>query len=271
MSDTGTYRNALQVSSGRIAALDDTDLNELMGQLLRVQASRCGSPRALVNTETRAADGGCDGWSDRPATPDPWLGSTDTCWQFKSGRSGEPSRLGSEVDKPIPLETLRDGGRFVVVASGSTNGERGIRDRRKELVAAAGRAGLSPDAVERIVVYGSEDLGRWCNQHPAIAAGWAGRPPGLLTLDEWANSEEHRMSYQASEAVRSNLAQGRADLDFAAGSVHHLHVQGPPGVGKTRFALELCRDAPWRDTVVYFQQSDDQRLPELIDSVARDG
>ena len=78
------------------------------------------------------------------------------------------------------------------------------------------------------------------------------------------------MSYEASEAVRSNLAQRRADLDFAAGSVHHLHVQGPPGVGKTRFALELCRDAPWRDTVVYFQQSDDQRLPELIDSVAQE-
>ena len=78
------------------------------------------------------------------------------------------------------------------------------------------------------------------------------------------------MSYQASAAVQSNLAQRRADLDFAAGSVHHLHIQGPPGVGKTRFALELCRDAPWRDTVVYFQQSDDQRLPELIDSVAHE-
>ena len=270
MSDAGTYRHALQVSSQRIAALDDTDLNELMGQLLRAQAARCGSPRALVNTETLAADDGCDGWSDRPATPDPWLGSTDTCWQFKSGRSGEPARLGSEVNKPIPLKTLREGGRFVVVASGSTNGERGTRDRKEVLRTAGGDAGSSPDAAERIVVYGSEDLERWCNQHPAIAARWAGRPPGLLTLDEWANSDEHRMSYQASKAVRSNLAQRRADLDFAAGGVHHVHIQGPPGVGKTRFALELCREARWRDTVVYFQQSDDQRLPELIDSVAHE-
>ena len=270
MSDSGTYLNALQVSSGRIAALDDTDLNELMGQLLRAQASRCGSPRALVNTEIRGADDGCDGWSVRPAAPDLWLGATDTCWQFKSGRSGEPGRLGSEVNKPIPLKTLRDGGRFVMVASGSTSGERGTRDRKVVLLAAAGDAGLSPDAAERIVVYGSEDLERWCNQHPAIAARWAGRPPGLLTLDEWANSDEHRMPYQASTEVWSSLMQRRTDLDFAAGNVHHLHIQGPPGVGKTRFALELCREAPWRDTVVYFQQSDDQRLPELIDSVAHE-
>jgi hypothetical protein len=105
VSDSGRYRNALQVSRSRIAALDDTDLNDLMGQLLRAQAYRCGSPRDLVNTETRAADDGCDGWTDRPTMPDPWLGSNDTCWQFKSGRSGEPGRLSDEVGKPIPLKT----------------------------------------------------------------------------------------------------------------------------------------------------------------------
>ena len=124
MSDSGRYRNALQVSRSRIAALDDTDLNDLMGQLLRAQAYRCGSPRDLVNTETRAADDGCDGWTDRPTMPDPWLGSNDTCWQFKSGRSGEPGRLSDEVGKPIPLKTLRDGGRFVLVASGSNSGKK---------------------------------------------------------------------------------------------------------------------------------------------------
>ena len=225
-----------------------------MGQLLRAQAYRCGSPRDLMNTETRAADDGCDGWTDRPTMPDPWLGSNDTCWQFKSGRSGEPGRLSDEVGKPIPLKTLRDGGRFVLVASGSNSGEKGTRARKDELITAAGRQGLSPEASERIIVYGSEDIERWCNQHPAIAARWAERPPGLLTLDRWADSEEHRMPFQASTEVESNLAERRADLDFATGSIHHLHIKGPPGVGKTRFALELCREAPWRDTVVYFQQ-----------------
>ena len=273
VSDSEVYRNALQVSPTRIAALDDTDLNELMGKLLQAQAYRCGSPRDLVNTEIRAADDGCDGWSDRPATPDPWLGTNDTCdtcWQFKSGTSGQPSRLGAEVGKPIPLRTLRDGGRFVVVASGSPSGLKGIEDRRKQLITAAREVGLPAEAAERIAVYGSEDIAKWCNQHPAIAARWAGRPPGLLTLDIWAGSDEHQMQYQAPTEVQSNLTERRIDLAFDTGSVNHLHIQGPPGVGKTRFALELCRAAPWRDTVVYFPQSEDHRLLELIDSVAQD-
>ncbi len=270
VSDSGTYRNVLQVSPTRIATLDETDLNELMAQLLRAQAYRCGSARDLVNAEIRAADDGCDGWSDRPATPDPWLGSAATCWQFKSGRSGEPRFLGAEVKKPIPLRTLRDGGRFVVVASGSNSGLKGIEDRRAQLITATGEVGLSADAAERLAVYGSEEIAKWCNQHPAIAARWAGRPSGLVTLDQWLGSDEHRMPYQAPPDVQSNLTERRVDLEFDTGSVNHLHIQGPPGVGKTRFALELCRDASWRDTVIYFPQSDDHRLPELIDSVAQD-
>lgn len=270
MGDSEIYRTALQVSPARIAALDAAALNELMSQLLRAQAGRCGSPRDLVNTETSAPDEGCDGWSDRPATPDPWLGSTDTCWQFKAGASGQPHRLSAEVEKPLPRRTLRNGGRFVVVASGSTNGRAGTDSRRERLTTAATKVGLSAKVAERIEVYGSEDIARWCNQHPAVAAHWAGRPPGLLTLDEWVMSSEHQMRYQASKEVQSNLTERRIDLAFVTGNIHHLHIQGPPGVGKTRFALELCRDAPWRDAVVYFQQSDDPRVLELIDSVAQD-
>ena len=241
-----------------------------MSRLLRAQAYRCGSPRDLVNTETSAPDEGCDGWSDQPATPDTWLGFTDTCWQFKAGASGQPHRLSAEVEKPLPLKTLRGGGRFVVVASGSTNGRAGTDRRREGLTTAARQVGLSAKVAERIEVYGSEDIAKWCNQHPAVAAHWAGRPPGLLTLDEWIKSSEHQMPYQASKEVQSNLTKRRIDLTFATGNIDHLHIQGPPGVGKTRFALELCRESPWRDAVVYFQQSDDPRVLELIDSVAQD-
>ena len=157
----------------------------------------------------------------------------------------------------------------MVVVSGSTAGKRGTEERQEKLIDAAQRAGLPSDNIE---VYGSEKLAKWCNQYPAIAGRWAGRPEGLWTLDDWAKSEEHQIRYQASPGVESELTAKRAQLDFEteneAERILHLHVQGHPGVGKTRFALELCRDAPWRDTVIYFRQSDEYRLSELIYSAA---
>ncbi len=263
------FRYALQVSPERIAAMGDEDLNVLMFQLLRAQAYKCDSPlnEIRVNTEGRAKDDGSDGWSAQPTTPDDWLGSADTCWQFKAGLAGEPARLAGEVIKRIPRETLVSGGRFVVVASGSRNGKKGEDDRLTTLTNEA-EATAIPAA--EIKVIGSERLTNWCNQHPAVAGCWAGRPDGLWSLDDWSNSLEHQVPWQASAPVQLELNARRADLDFATGSIHHLHIQGPPGVGKTRFALELCRGAAWRGTVIYIRQATDLRLAELLDGAAAD-
>lgn len=264
------YREALQVSPERIACMSDEELNALMRVLLCAQAYRCGADVAQVrvNTEGRAKDDGCDGWSLGPGTADAWLGSTETCWQFKAGSAGEPTRLASEVAKPLPTRTLSAGGRFVVVASGSTNGRKGEQDRLATLTAKAAAVQLTTGAID---VIGSERLAIWCNQHPAVAARFAGRPDGLWQLDDWANLDVHQVTWQSTPAIDEQIIARRRDLDFRAGEVWHLHIQGPPGVGKTRLALELCRDAEWKSTVVYIQQAADFRLTELIDSAVSDG
>jgi hypothetical protein len=211
------FRDALQVSPERIAAMSDEDLNMLMEQLLRAQAYKCGSPRnqIRVNTEGKAKDDGSDGWSGKPEIPDDWLGSTDTCWQFKAGSAGEPSRLVGEVIKPIPKETLAAEGRLVVITSGSTNGQKGERARVTTLTKDAKNNNI---LASNIAVIGSERLAIWCNQHPAIAAYWAGRPSGLWTLDAWSNSEEHQVPWQASATVQFEFEPRRIDLDFANGN-----------------------------------------------------
>ena len=130
----------------------------------------------------------------------------------------------NEVQKRIPRETLEAGGRFVVVASGSTNGKKGEDDRSAVVCNKAADAGLP---TENIDVIGSERLANWCNQHPAVAARWAGRPDGLCTLEEWGASEQHAVEWQASETVAAELDAKRTDLDFDKGDVHHLHISGP--------------------------------------------
>ena len=137
-------------------------------------------------------------------------------------------------------------------------GERSRRDAmRKEAVAAA----LPTDRIEAI---GADRLARWCNEHPAVASIWAGRPEGLRTLDAWAHSELHDTPWQSTPEIETLLGKLRAQLDLRTGDVVHLHIQGPPGVGKTRFALELCRGAAWKDSVIYFSNAADFRLSEIL-------
>nr|VFK17516.1 MAG: hypothetical protein BECKLFY1418C_GA0070996_103233 [Candidatus Kentron sp. LFY] len=266
---TSPFRTALQISPERIAHMGDSDLGELMQDLLRAQAYRCGSPvsEVRVNTEDKAKDDGCDGWTGKPEIADDWLGDADTCWQLKAGKAGEPARLKGEVLKSIPKKTLEAGGRFVVVASGSTNGKKGEEDRLKALRDKAKALGIPTD---RIAVIGSERLAIWCNQNPAVAARWAGRPKGLQTLADWSCAEPHQVPWQASDAITDEIEKQRTALDFEGDALIHLHIQGLPGVGKTRFALELCRDAPWSAFVIYIPQATDARLSELIDSAADD-
>jgi hypothetical protein len=267
--DNSIFRNALQISPMHIAAMSDSQLNALAEMLIKAQAQRCGSPisEIRINTQGDAPDDGCDGWSAKPKDPDDWLGLDDTCWQFKAGDKGTPARLCGEVTKRIPQETLVAGGRFVVITSGSTSGRKGEQNRRVKLVAEAQAAGIPKEKIE---VIGSERLAAWCNQHPGIAAHWAGRPAGLWTFGDWSNSDEHQVPWQQPTGVESEFDSRRADLQFETGTVLHLHIKGPAGVGKTRFALELCRGAPWKSEVIYARQASDLRLAELIDSVAHE-
>lgn len=261
------YRTALQVSPERIANLDDAALNELMRALLLAQAYLCGAniSEVVVNTDGNAADNGADGMSPAPARADPWLGDRETAWQFKAGDAGQPARLaaGHEVLKPLPRAVLERGGRFCVVASGSTAGERGEQKRLEALVEDATTAGIP---ATNIVVWGSESLTNWCNQHPAIAARWAERPSGLSRFSDWARSDEHDVEWQPVAPLTTELARLRAELDLESGSLRHIHIFGQSGVGKTRFALELCREATWQRFVIYIRQASDQRLSELLDS-----
>jgi DNA polymerase III delta prime subunit len=261
------FRNALQVSPDLIARLSDKELSKLIGDLLRAQAYVCDADvsEVSVNAETSAADDGCDAWSPAPRKSDSWLKDCETCWQLKAGRSGEPQKLSGEVTKAIPEKTLRAGGGFVLVASGSKNGIKGIRAREKILRDDARESGI-PDS--RIRVMGSEALASWCDEHPAIAARLCHRPDGLIRLDDWILDRKHRPAWQESESSRVLVEQVRSGIDLNTGTLTHLHIHGPPGVGKTRLAMEICRDAAWREFVLYIRDAGGVQADHLIQSIA---
>lgn len=264
-----SFRNVLQIPCDKISDMREDQLNRLMGQLFLAQAYKCKSAasKVWINAETKARDGGCDGWSEKPGISDEWLGTTKTCWQFKARTAGEPAKLTGEVTKKIPNETLANGGRFVLVASGSTSGKPGEDERLRVLIEEAKKNNLP---TENIDVIGSERLANWCNQNPAIAAYYTGLPSGFWTFEKWARSDLHRTPWETSEEIQTKINELRKQLDFFDGEIKHLHIQGLPGIGKTRFALELCRGAEWSNSVVYINQSSEFPMNELIDYATND-
>ena len=124
------------VSPERLKILLDEELNSLMRELLLAETYRCEGDvsKFLPNTEIKAKDKGCDGWSPAVPKPNHWLSAFPICWQFKAGKNGTPAKIKSEVVKPIPSETLRSGGGFALVSSAAVQG--------KALRLCCGHAGL---------------------------------------------------------------------------------------------------------------------------------
>lgn len=254
------------VSPEQVRFFNDTQLSDVMRALLLAHAYRCGADitKVLVNTEDKAADGGCDAWTPAPPVFDSWLSDVDTCWQLKAGQAGQPQKLVGEVKKRIPLETLRAGGRFVAVTSRAGGGAKEHKSRRHALLKGVKSANL---AGPRLEVLTSETLTTWINEHPAIAAAVRGLP-SAWPLVRWTSDSLHKEPWHTTPALDSKLDALRSALEFTADTTLHIHVYGQPGAGKTRFALEACRGAPWSGNVLYLPQAADARVSELLDSVA---
>lgn len=250
-----------------IRALSDTALTAVMKELIVAEAHLRSSDISSVsiNSEEKAADSGCDGWSPQTSTVSPWLGSRETCWQFKAGKAGEPNRLKREVAKPTPRATLEKGGRFIVVTSAAVSGEPGRRARLKVLVAEAKKLRLPTAQIE---VMTSETLWNWLNEHPAIAGALLGLPAGYWTMSRWKQDIRHTGGWFPSKSQKDSVSQLQQALSISGGTVH-VHIHGRPGVGKTRLALEACATAPWANTVLYVPQPAEADVLQLIERVAQ--
>ncbi|WP_141594028.1 hypothetical protein [Myxococcus sp. AB056] len=248
-----------------LRALNDKDLTAVMKELITAEAVLRSADISLINinSEEKAADAGCDGWSPQVPIASAWLGSRETCWQFKAGKSGEPSRLRGEVAKPVPSSTLANGGRFVLVASGSVNGVAGQRARLLVLQSEAKRLRLPTDHIH---VLTSESLSNWLDQHPAIAGTFLGLK-GFWTLSNWKADIRHPAGWSPSESQQAAVAQLHDALGSSSETVH-IHIYGRPGVGKTRLALEACSSASWSNNVLYVPDPSQAHVLELIERVA---
>lgn len=253
----------LEVAAEQVAHLTDDELHGLMARLFAAEAALVGmsSSSAVVCSDTNITDAGQDGRTEAHGGTSAYLPSVATCWQFKAGGEGTPAGLEGEVTKPLPAETLKNGGAYVVVTS-AAKGPTLLKRRLDVLVQEAKRAHLP---TKNIAVIEAEILAKWCTERLGVALHVLGASPFCLTPELWRKGSKLLSgTYVADEPIRKDLAQVREALDPSSGSVFHVHVQGLPGVGKTRFALEAVDGSPWKDLAVCFDGTDNARAIELL-------
>ena len=192
------------VTEALVRHLSDVQLRDLIRDLLVDEAYRSGADvsKVLVNAEVRAPDDGADALTPPGVTSHRWLSDVETCWQLKAGHAGQASKIKGEVTKPIAARTLKGGGRFVLVASGAGDGDKGVAARKKSLVDDAKRAKLPRS---RLDVLNSEALTTWINEHPAIASELRGMPRGFSSLKTWADNRVYRDAWVSSPALDAKL------------------------------------------------------------------
>lgn len=214
--------------------LDAGALKEWMRKLFREEAALCGMPPTdwFVTDEVNAPDKGCDGKTESHQGRSDWFPTEKTCWQFRTGEKSQPARL-HDVFGPIPCDVLRQGGAYVLVASGAS-GHTAAEDRRNKLVELATELNLP---IDKIRVDTCERLAEWCRCFDSLSK----LPGAALTVAAWRDGDnQFRNSFRATDEWHRRIEKIRQALSVS-GDIVHVHLAGRPGVGKTRLALEIVQ------------------------------
>lgn len=240
---------SLRVNGEIIRNLNDEALNQLMSRILLNEAYRCGADQRLVivNIEIKASDEGQDGYTPVPLQSSRWLGETETCWQFKRGKAGEPENLRGEILKSIPQKVLKNGGRYVVIAPNAI-GETARNKRLKVLLEDATSLGLPTDKID---VFCCEQITNWVNEHQSIVIEIiTGKQSGMFSLDMWEKMLQPDLKFVEIESFIKNIKTIQNGL-IGNSKSPSVHIYGPQGVGRTRLVFEASHSADWRGEVIY--------------------
>lgn len=256
------YLAPWELEGDALDRLSDDQLRDLMEELIKSEALTCQMKVAdiVIGDQIKATDDGCDGKTPTSDGSSDYLPAEVTCWQFKAGQNGTPSKLKGEVLKKIPRETLKGGGVYIVIANTSP-GEKGEKLRLAVLKKEAKKTRIP---VGKIRVYGREKLVGWCNRFMAITAQYLGLRLTFRTSQMLLGTQQFSGEYISTAALDeklSALVQRGGAFDRSA---FHTHIFGHLGVGKTRFVLEASKRSTWGPVTMWFVSRDISEVTKIF-------
>ncbi|HEY0382736.1 MAG TPA: DNA-binding protein [Candidatus Elarobacter sp.] len=242
--------------------LPPADFAVLLNHLARTEARREGVPTSPDTTQRiNDPDGGVDGmlqWTEGPSRTLHFPART-VVWQTKSGRRLSPSELVREIEtrdgrglKPRIRQVLEAGGAYVIFCAADMTVDQkltrltAINDVvRRHLNGVEGL--ITIVSGDEIATWAAQDL--WARTYLIRAAGRE-QSPLFLTFDEWSRLPGLDNDYIWTDAA-TDIANDLRHTVTEGTSVYR--VDGAPGLGKTRLALEALRPLNAQGNgVIYF-------------------
>ena len=175
--------------------------------------------------------------------------------------------------KAMVEQVLNSGGDYIIFTTQELNHQQ-KQDRIAAIRGKLNELGLPNFETASIDIYDASTIKGWANHYPsAITAilNWIGKPlvPGLLTWSEWERYKDFSQFEYIEDEERQKSIKSLKEL--LAQSRKCGRVIGMSGLGKTRLALELCRDADSQDgfssQIVYFDAKHrDENLTGLVNN-----
>ena len=232
-----------QVLHKKIKELDASGLDSLMCSLLREESCASGARSPSSQEKINTPDGGCDCLTFPIAEGEKsrWLEDQKVCWQFKSGANFSSQEFNKELNKKKSKEILIEGGYYILCLSGYSGN---LEDKfLKKLPSEFSKY------KNRIKIYGMENIADFCVDHLATMQKFLNilNFKTIEGFDSWSDMREHdaREIPWEGDKLRQDAMHQINEL-FDQKNFRHVHIRGESGVGKTRFALEVCRGAKWK-------------------------
>lgn len=258
---TQTAASLFEVTARDVAALDDSDLRELVARLAQARLAEARLPSTFVSWggNQRAPDGGIDVRVHFPPGTDPADGGfvrEITGIQVKAtrmrARDIQNEMCPNGLLRPSIVELIRAKGSYVIAANDSPADAERIRRLEAMRTAVAGEEGNDDLLLE---YYDARALADWACRHAGVVAwvrsrlgrplqGW--RPYGSWTDTQGGNptpfvpDESARFDDPHVVERKISLVEGLAHVrDALRTGGRAVRLIGLSGVGKTRFAQAL--------------------------------
>lgn len=245
------------ITADEIEQLGEAPFIDFMEKLIRAEAERAGinplSIKITASHKRHTKDGGIDGRHiEAPIKESRWFPDTHAVWQFKAGELS-PGKLKEEAKKSRVVEAVRNGATYCF-AHGAEQSD-STRENRENAI----REGLEEEGVEpRFMYLTPSDLANWSSEHPSLFyLPFFNRPVGdLMRFERWQSLKKHDIPFYHDETRAKSIELIQEVLRGDRPRIP-LRIEGLPGVGKTRLAMEAVRIPGLDENVLYASTPED--------------